>query len=76
VAETFLSAREQADERDGARALAAASGGEYARDPDEAARMLAGAVRDGDVALILGAGDIRPAGVRLLELLRRARAPA
>jgi UDP-N-acetylmuramate--alanine ligase len=75
VAETFLSARERSDERGGAKALASASGGDYVRDTDEAARALAGVVQGGDVALILGAGDIRPAGTKLLELLRQG-APA
>ena len=74
VAETFASARESADERAGARALAARAGGSYAATADDAARQLAERVRSGDLVLVLGAGDIRPAGERLLELLR-ARAP-
>jgi UDP-N-acetylmuramate-alanine ligase len=32
--------------------------------------VLADRARPGDLVLVLGAGDIRPAGVRLLELLR------
>ena len=70
VAETFASARESADERAGARALAARAGGSYAETAEAAARLLAERVRPGDLVLILGAGDIRPAGERLLELLR------
>jgi UDP-N-acetylmuramate--alanine ligase len=74
VAETFASARESADDRAGARALAQRAGGSYAENVDAAARLLAERVRSGDLVLVLGAGDIRPAGERLLELLR-ARAP-
>jgi len=70
VAETFASARESADERAGARALAARAGASYAETAEAAARLLAERVRPGDLVLILGAGDIRPAGERLLELLR------
>jgi UDP-N-acetylmuramate--alanine ligase len=75
VAETFASARRDSDARGASRDLATRSGAQYARDPDEAARQLADLARPGDVVLILGAGDIRPAGERLLELLR-ARTPA
>ncbi len=75
VAETFASARRDADLRGGARELATRAGAAYARDPDEAARLLADLARPGDTVLILGAGDIRPAGERLLELLRE-RTPA
>jgi UDP-N-acetylmuramate--alanine ligase len=70
VAETFSSAREEADERAGARALAAAAAGTYVPDAEAASRLLAASVRPGDVVLVLGAGDIRAAGERLLELLR------
>ena len=70
VAETFASARETADSRAGAKALAARAGGTYAVDPEAAARVLAERARPGDLVLVLGAGDIRPAGIRLLELLR------
>jgi UDP-N-acetylmuramate--alanine ligase len=70
IAETFESARESADVRGGARALAARAGGIYVRDAEEAARTLADRARPGDLVLVLGAGDIRPAGTRLLELLR------
>jgi UDP-N-acetylmuramate--alanine ligase len=74
IAETFASARERSDEGVGARALAERLGAAYVRDVEEAARALAGIVRDGDVVAILGAGDIRMAGERLLALLRE-RAP-
>jgi UDP-N-acetylmuramate--alanine ligase len=70
VAETFASAREAPDERAGARALASRAGGTYVADAAAGARVLAEQVRPGDVVLVLGAGDIRPAGERLLELLR------
>jgi UDP-N-acetylmuramate--alanine ligase len=70
VAETFASARETADSRAGAKALAARAGGAYVVDAEAAARVLAERARPGDLVLVLGAGDIRPAGVRLLELLR------
>jgi len=74
VAETFASARETADSRAGARELASRAGGAYVDDAEGAARALAERARPGDLVLVLGAGDIRPAGVRLLELLReRAR---
>jgi UDP-N-acetylmuramate--alanine ligase len=70
VAETFASAREAADERAGAKALAASAGATYVVDAEAAARALAERARPGDLVLVLGAGDIRPAGTRLLELLR------
>ena len=70
VAETFASAREAADSRAGAKALAARAGGAYVVDAESAARALVDHARPGDLVLVLGAGDIRPAGVRLLELLR------
>jgi len=70
VAETFASARETADSRAGAKALAKSAGGAYVADAESAARVLADRARPGDLVLVLGAGDIRPAGVRLLELLR------
>ena len=70
VAETFASAREAADSRAGAKELAARAGGVYVVDAEAAARVLAERARPGDLVLVLGAGDIRPAGVRLLELLR------
>jgi UDP-N-acetylmuramate--alanine ligase len=70
VAETFASARETADSRAGAKALASRAGGAYVVDAEAAARALAERARPGDLVLVLGAGDIRPAGVRLLELLR------
>ena len=75
VAETFASARQDADARGGARELAKRAGAAYARDPDEAARLLVDLARPGDTVLVLGAGDIRSAGERLLELLRK-RTPA
>jgi UDP-N-acetylmuramate--alanine ligase len=70
VAETFASARETADSRAGAKELAARAGGAYVVDAEAAALVLAERARPGDLVLVLGAGDIRPAGVRLLELLR------
>lgn len=70
VAETFASARETADSRAGAKALAKSAGGAYVVDAEAAARALAERARPGDLVLVLGAGDIRPAGIRLLELLR------
>jgi len=68
VVETFPSAREQAG-GDAARRLAASAGATYAADVDEAAHDLAGRVHGGDVVLILGAGDVRPVGERLIALL-------
>jgi len=70
VAETFSSARERADREGLARLLAQRAGASYAADIEGAARELAERTAPGDVALILGAGDVRAAGVRLLELLR------
>jgi UDP-N-acetylmuramate--alanine ligase len=70
VAETFASAREAPDGQSGAKALAARAGGSYVVDAEAAARLLADRARPGDLVLVLGAGDIRPAGLRLLELLR------
>ena len=68
VVETFASARERGGGGDAQR-LAERSGGTYAADAEVAARELAGRVRRGDVVLILGAGDVRPVGERLLDLL-------
>ncbi|HEV8536371.1 MAG TPA: UDP-N-acetylmuramate--L-alanine ligase [Candidatus Limnocylindria bacterium] len=70
VAETFSSAREAPDQRGGARELASRAGAAYVLDAESGARALAERARPGDLVLVLGAGDIRPAGVRLLELLR------
>ena len=75
VAETFGSARRDTDDRGGARELAIGARAEYARDPAAAAGILARISRPGDTVLVLGAGDIRAAGERLLELLRET-APA
>ena len=74
VAETFASARESSDSGAGAKALAASAGATYVADAEAGAHALADRARSGDVVLVLGAGDIRPAGTRLLELLRE-RAP-
>ena len=74
VAETFSSVRE-APREGGARSLADAAGARYARDPEDAARVLAEIVRPGDIVLVLGAGDIRSAGLRLLERLRQEPVP-
>ena len=68
VLETFASAREQAG-GDDARRLAQRAGGQYAPDGAAAARDLAGRVRRGDLVLILGAGDVRTVGERLLAEL-------
>ena len=68
VVETFSSAREHGG-GDEARRLAEQAGAGYAADVEAVVRDLAGLVRRGDVVLILGAGDIRPAGERLLALL-------
>jgi UDP-N-acetylmuramate--alanine ligase len=70
IVETFSSAREHADAASRARALAEAVNGRYARDVAEAAHIVAELVRPGDVVLVMGAGDVRPVGERLLELLR------
>ena len=75
VAETFASARERPDPEGLARRLADAARAAYAADVGAAARELADRATAGDVVLILGAGDIRAAGVRLLELLA-SRTPA
>lgn len=71
VAETFSSARERPDQTGAARTLAERAGARYAPDVPAAARALADIVSSGDVALILGAGDIREAGVQLVGLLER-----
>jgi UDP-N-acetylmuramate--alanine ligase len=70
IVETFSSARERPEASSRARALAAAVGGRYARDGEEAALIAADLVGPGDVVLVMGAGDVRPVGERLLELLR------
>ena len=73
VVETFSSARE-GHGGDEARRLAQRAGGRYAADAEAAARDLAGRVRRGDLVLILGAGDVRAAGERLLALLQTGNA--
>lgn len=70
IVETFRSAREQADPAGRARALADAVGGRYAADTEDAARATAELARPGDTVIVMGAGDVRPVGERLLELLR------
>lgn len=70
IVETFSSAREHADAASRARALAEAVEGRYAKDGEEAAHIVAELVSPGDVVLVMGAGDVRPVGERLLELLR------
>ena len=70
IVETFSSARERPEETSRAMALADAVGGRYARDGEEAARITADLVGPGDVVLVMGAGDVRPVGQRLLEMLR------
>lgn len=70
IVETFSSAREGADTTSRARALAEAVDGRYASDGEEAAHIVAEIASAGDVVLVMGAGDVRPVGERLLELLR------
>jgi UDP-N-acetylmuramate--alanine ligase len=70
IVETFRSAREEADPHGRARMLAEAVGGTYAADGESAARMAADLARPGDAVLVMGAGDVRPVGERVLELLR------
>ncbi len=70
IVETFRSAREQADPHGSARRLADAVGGRYAPDAESAAHLAAELARPGDAVLVMGAGDVRPVGERLLELLR------
>ncbi|HKY52077.1 MAG TPA: UDP-N-acetylmuramate--L-alanine ligase [Candidatus Limnocylindria bacterium] len=70
IVETFSSARERPEATSRALELAEAVDGRYARDVEEAARVASELVGPGDVALVMGAGDVRPVGERLLELLR------
>ena len=70
IVETFRSAREQADPHGRARKLAEAIGGRYAPDGETAAKIAAELARPGDTILVMGAGDVRPVGLRVLELLR------
>jgi UDP-N-acetylmuramate--alanine ligase len=70
IVETFSSARERPETTSRALALAEAVGGRYAKNGEEAARIAADLVGPGDVVLVMGAGDVRPVGERLLELLR------
>ncbi len=70
IVETFRSAREQADPHGLARKLAVAVGGTYAPDGETAAKLAAELARPGDAVLVMGAGDVRPVGERVLELLR------
>ncbi len=70
IVETFRSAREEADPHGRARMLAEAVGGAYAPDGETAARIAAELARPGDAVLVMGAGDVRPVGERVLELLR------
>ena len=70
IVETFRSAREEADPHGRAKQLAEAVGGTYAPDGETAARIAAELARPGDTVLVMGAGDVRPVGERVLELLR------
>ena len=70
IVETFSSARERPEESSRAMALAEAVDGRYARSGEEAAHIVAELVAPGDTVLVMGAGDVRPVGERLLELLR------
>ena len=70
IVETFRSAREQADPHGRARALADAVNGRYAADGETAAHLAAELARPGEAVLVMGAGDVRPVGQRVLELLR------
>jgi len=70
VVETFRSAREQADPHGRARALAERVGGRYAPDGETAAHFAAELARPGEAVLVMGAGDVRPVGERILDLLR------
>lgn len=70
IVETFSSAREGRDPEDRARRLAEAVGGRYAKDGEAAAVIAAQLARPGDTVLVMGAGDVRPIGERVLELLR------
>lgn len=70
IVETFRSAREQADPHGRAKALAEAVGGRYAPDGETAAHLAAELARPGEAVLVMGAGDVRPVGQRVLELLR------
>jgi UDP-N-acetylmuramate-alanine ligase len=45
-------------------------GGRYAKDGETAAHLAAELARPGDAVLVMGAGDVRPVGQRVLELLR------
>jgi UDP-N-acetylmuramate--alanine ligase len=70
IVETFESARERNVGESRARRLAEAIGGRYASDGETAAHLVADLVGPGDVVLVMGAGDVRPVGERLLDLLR------
>jgi UDP-N-acetylmuramate--alanine ligase len=70
IVETFSSARERPEGSSRAMALAEAVDGRYARTGEEAAHIVAELVSPGDTVLVMGAGDVRPVGERLLELLR------
>ena len=70
IVETFRSAREAADPHGRAKKLADAVGGRYAADAETAARIVTELARPGDNVLVMGAGDVRPVGERVLELLR------
>ena len=74
VVETFASARETSDEGKGARELARMAGAFYAESNFKAARRVASIARDGDLVLVLGAGDVREAGQKALALLAEAAA--
>jgi len=76
VVETFSSAREAAEGGTGlgARRLAVAAGASYAPTAEAAAAIAADAARRGDVVIVMGAGDIRPAAERVLALLATRRA--
>ncbi|HVR87922.1 MAG TPA: UDP-N-acetylmuramate--L-alanine ligase [Candidatus Limnocylindria bacterium] len=73
VVETFASARGTADAVSSARRLADVAGGVYARTADDAVEAAVARARADDVVLVMGAGDVRPIGLRVLARLGVAR---
>jgi UDP-N-acetylmuramate--alanine ligase len=50
--------------------VALVPGAEYAKDPENAAKMIAQYVREGDIVITCGAGDIFRTGRLLAEMLK------
>jgi UDP-N-acetylmuramate--alanine ligase len=71
IVETFSSARETNEGPSDAKRLADTLGADYATTIDEAVEAAYRIVKEGDIVIVMGAGDVRPVGEQLLKRLRQ-----